>query len=94
MKKIFVQLVIAIIGINYSLAQEKHSSSISFGTALDAQAQIEASRKNAQALVATQDRHWRSKGDQHRNYFFMRPMRTCHIDYMCLKSGMVKVSYR
>ena len=70
MKKIFVQLVIAIIGINYSLAQEKHSSSISFGTALDAQAQIEASRKNAQALVATQDRHWRSKGDQHRNYFF------------------------
>lgn len=45
MKKIFVQLVIAIIGINYSLAQEKHSSSISFGTALDAQAQIEASRK-------------------------------------------------
>ena len=70
MKKIFVQLLIAIIGANYCLAQEECTPLISFGTALDAKSQIEAARKNALSIVDPQVRYWRAKGDQHRNYFF------------------------
>lgn len=94
MKKIFVQLLIAIIGANYCLAQEECTPLISFGTALDAKSQIEAARKNALSIVDPQVRYWRAKGDQHRNYFLKRPMKICHIGYMCLKIGMAKVIYR
>lgn len=70
MKRLFVLISAIVFCAYYGRAQDNPQSFISFGTRLDADSQIKASRELAKSLVDPSTRTWRQKGDQHRSYFF------------------------
>ena len=83
MKKRFLLLIIAAISLcDYGFAQNNPVPSISFGTTLDAEVQIKASKELSKSLVDPNAKSWRQKGDQRRTYFFTEaneemPFRVC-----------------
>ncbi len=51
-------------------SQENPDKLIAFGTNIDAQTQINESRRNAKEIINPSSATWQSKGDQKRSYYF------------------------
>ncbi len=83
MRKTILLVCMATIGaFHTALAQDNARPSISFGTAIDAQTQMEESRKLAKEQANPDAPNWRARGDQRRTYFFKEanetmPFRVC-----------------
>jgi predicted peptidase len=79
-------------------AKETPAPVISFGTDIDAQTQMEESRRLAKSLANPSANTWRAKGDQHRSYFFKEanetmPYRICVPDSWDGKSPLPLVMF-